>query len=427
MVGVMVVLGGASDAWAVRTEVLTIKPLEIDICIHPNKIVHLHFPMDVNLLSAGSLKDIDAPTTNIITIQRLDGTGTNMVIAAGQYRVVVNAVPGPEHEVETLIDFVEQEPLPTESRPSSDRERERSYWYALLHKLNEEGLGDSRQPEWHSGQHRIGSTIGNVTRGERFLSFVATLHNAGDLDFPLSGVELRELERDENHLILAVPDTADLRLPKVLKRRETLRIAVLAKDAALLSSGWRLGLISTIGIPPALFKWTDGGYRVPIGQERLTVGVEATGGVARHAHGSDNQFGISRGVRARVRYGVTPRFAIEGLLGLIDTTEVAFQDGSAAKMTGGLAMVNGVLTLGDRIVPFVRVGGGVAPATIRNFDGRRFDLFPAFSLGVGLDAWIRQKFLVGLAVEGIGSTNEVMPFTLAASVHFSYAWNLGNI
>ena len=91
-------------------------------------------------------------------------------------------------------------------------------------------------------------------------------------------------------------------------------------------------------------------------------------------------------------------------------------------MTGGQAMVSGVLTLGDLTAPFIRAGAGVVPAMIRDADDSRFDLFPAFSLGIGVDIWLKQKLLVGIAVDGTGSTNENMPFTLAASVHVSYAW-----
>lgn len=415
-----VFLWSTSDAWAIRT--ITLQPkLEVTVAVNPKRIVHMHFPMDVIQASCGNTEEftVKKPRTFEVTVQPHVFDNTNMLIILPRHRVVVNVVATEAKKVETLIDFVLPEPTTTSPHTKDDARR-----LPLLHKLHEEDMGETRQQEWRSTKgHHLQATLSNVIDGKRYVSFVAIVRNAGNKDLPLAKIEVRDLDTGDDHLVEFVVDSEEHTLPDRLERGQELRIAVLAENAAL-NNGWDLGLIPTIGLGPALFKWRDSGYVPPLGRERLTLGISATGGVAQYTHDNDSQFAMSRSIGLRAKYGVTKLFAIEALVGYLETGEVAFDDGTAAHLAGAQLFVNGVLTLGDQFAPFARLGGGVIPAKIRDADGSRFQLFPAIALGVGLDAWIKKSLLLGVSLDGIVGSD--LPFTVAASVHLSYAWRLSH-
>lgn len=300
------------------------------------------------------------------------------------------------------------------SKPATQRH------VALLHKLFEEKLHASRTMRWRNGIHRLIARIGNIDSGERYLSLKAVIRNTGDYPFPIKQLEFLDRRQVDGHIDHYIANTQDGKLPEMLQPGEDLMLVVSATAASRLQRGWVMKLVSSPAVGAAEFRWDDE-PSLPRPYKKLTVGLEGRFGTARFVRDGISEFTTVRSADVRARYGVFKYFALEGVLGYIDTGDATF-DSDTTSMTGAKMLANGVLTMGDQYVPFVRIGAGLIPSSVTKAGKKEFDLFPVFAMGIGFDAWLSRSLLIGSSLQAAGGSGDV-PLTVDFSLHLSYAWN----
>ncbi len=415
---------GIADAAALKVPLKT-EVTRMEIIVNQKDQVHLYFP-DIIHYSAANEVDyniIKAKINHHLIVQPLSpAEPTYLLVELWEHIVLLKLQQGPRDQVEHIIKFT----IPTSGgekvatcgtrgqKPNPKRT-------AMLYRLHEESPFGTRTVRWGRGEHRMEAKISNVIYGERYLSFRAKVRNFGR-SYPLDGLAVRGLYTGNTHLSLPVFDTADGKLPKELERGDEFTTVVLVKNVKTLQPGWVLQLLPSTDLAMANFRYGDE-PTMPRSYKKLTLGVEGRGGAAQHSRGAETDLTMMQAVGVRARYGVASTasigFAVEGDFSYWATGE-ADLDGTAFRMTGARLLGSGVVTFGDRYVPFIRIGAGFFPHKAYTDGESEFGISAVAALGFGIDAWLGKRLAAGVSVDTAIGTGKV-PVTFEGGVHLSFA------
>lgn len=292
----------------------------------------------------------------------------------------------------------------------------------LFGKLSEQEILDPVTAYFRSAAHQLEFRTGSRSVGDLGMWFAFEVRNVGNTPYPTTGLAVGDGASNTDHLIASMLATHTGKLPPLLAPGESVRGAILASHPAQLRKGFVVQLLSSPGVVQAAFRWSDKPPPPPpppppsVG--KLGIGVQFIGGAARleDDNGVDDWTSL-RGVGARMTYGAHKYVSLQGDAAVFYTGDATLGL-QTAQGTGGRLGAYVMAQSGTNIVPFLRAGAGVLAFRQKN-DGTpdtNADLFA--SLGLGVEAWIGDRWSAGLSTSFFTGPLR----TAEAELHVSYAW-----
>lgn len=387
--------------------------VELDIRTYPGHAVTIDVDEPATLAVLGNKRDYwlekgdlthyvlqtktkHAPQTNV----NVDSWGGNAVIR-------IRAAETPD-EATLHIRFVHPQDDTMDLADARDPDHARSIHHRTLanYAMQTTMVLANDIKTWEEGLHRLELHTGYVTQGEAISVFPFTLSNRG-YDYPITRFELRDHMGQTIIGSFHTPMESDFNSNSVLGRGKSIRGAFVFETPVKLDQGWQLHLSTTDGLTKAAFSHDSlPTFEPGMLELRTMFSVHGLGGAINL---SDNvglgqtTWGAIRGAGVQLHYGPSKHTALVAGLDFVSASSATI-DMSPGQLetsaTGGRLHIGGRLHTGDKFVPYTQVGLGVMMASHRfETNGVRDSEFRAAllgSLGVGVEMWIADRYVVGL-------------------------------
>ena len=369
---------------------------------------------------------------------RVNASPTNLIIETSETMTFrLEPVPSADDAVDLVlirpVDPETGEMIP-DARCSPDED---PYRHLLDGKLSEKEVLPGLTVYFQSGAHELRMRTGPRSIGEPGMWFSFVITNTSEKSsYPPTGLALGDGHTNADYLIAWHLDDGTQNLPQELAPGETLRGALLARNAAQLRKGFVLQLLGKPAVVAAVFSWEDEPIPEPPKPEpankgRVAIQVQGVGGTIslRNTNdANDTEFTTLWGMGGRAVYGLSRNLSVEGSLSFLSTGEAEFGDNSTTSASTVRALLGGSVHVGEKYVPYARAGLGVrvsnftaTPAVGDSDSDLRASLL--LSVGVGVETWFDDSFVLGVSARYVGAiSGDDESYSLEAGAHAGYAW-----
>lgn len=381
--------------------VLTESLDEIRVPVQVGDMVEFHFPEPLVHWSVGNhaqYKPGLGGLGNIVHVQASPtAPATTLHGKTWNHRVTARIyVKSAEEEPVTRVDFIDPSRRALENE-TIDPEKIEGSWIA-----NVDSLQTFDSIPWQGFGHQLRLNPGVAQRTDEKIIMPFTVQNLGDLDFPLSDIELRDHVGRKTDAIIVYSEGLG-REKHVIPANGRIQFTFRLLKPDRVANGWRVLLA------PAAFKWTksDDDIAVERGvlEDRLALSVRFFGGAANltYAPGTGaTEWTSMQGVGARVLLGLQEYISLEGSLDLARTGAASFADDREVSEISGRVQAGGLFHVGTDWIPFGRLGLGArfvnAKMTTSGTMDTAFHTGFILSFGGGIAARVGSRLLIGLAV-----------------------------
>lgn len=398
--------------------------VEVDVSTFPGHVVTIDVAEPTTLAVLGNKRDYWLEKVNsthyLLQTKTRSAPQTNVNIDSWGGHAVIRVRAAESADDATLhIRLVHPRNDKTPLAEARDPEHARALHHRMLahYAMQTTTVLANDVKHWHEGSHDLELHTGYVAQGEEISVFPFTLRNRGH-DYPITRFELRDHMGKTIPASFHSPPDSNFDSDSVLGRDKSIKGAFVLEAPVKLDQGWQLRLSTTKGVVAAQFSHDSLPVFEPGMLElRTMVSVHGLGGASQlsapagwvsPAPGMDMSTWASvTGAGVQAYYGPSKHTAMVAGFDFIRTAQASIDMAPGileTRATGGRVHLGGRLHTGEKLVPYARAGLGLMFANHTfSMGGERdseFRVAGLLSMGAGIEAWIRERFVVGLGVNG---------------------------